>query len=1061
MEELLFSVPFILLILALLFIVFPIYVLARLHELRRDVDDLRHRVGAPPPLSLDLGYPARSTGFERAVSPQPRQPIVPPSAQFPAPAPAGAAPPPEPARPSVLPAFEQVPSIGEQLRNLVRPHGVEPAASQTSQAPKPSFQMPDLEAMLGANWLAKLGIAAIAVAAGFFLQYAFRNRWIGPTAQVGIGLGGAAVMIAAAQILLRKEKYRNYAQVLASGGIVVYFLSIYAAYAFYNPRVMGFYPAIGAMIVGAIAASALAMANNTEVVGVICLLGAFSAPVLIRESGPPSTDGLIRLYAYMAVLNLWVAGLTRFRPWHSLSVVAFASTWLLFFLAGPIRSNGWISEGFAASFLLLSCYLGGQALFAHKAERATEPDRPISDFERTGLGLIVGGCLAFGIASAITLSERDLLGLPDLALAGLVLAMLLAGLAVGLPTLGSLDRPLRLFFGYLSAAGLAIMMLGAFAPAEPPKPSQVPIAFGFAVFNYLLFLATALVMARREEGELPAITLAISNAVIHVFMISNVLRATMLWSAPAHVLWLPIAASLTLGALWLARTIKVDTTKLQMGIASAAMGLCGAALLMAIPAAGKPSGTWSTWTVSLVGLEFALISILWLGLGKRVAWPNFRADYAAPFVNAAVFFLIAALAIEMRQAGGFVILAGCAIVIAAYHAFVGAVVLRNGEKLLRLTYLGIGLTFATIAIPLQLKAGYLTIAWAAEAAILVWTGLKAKEQKVRWYGAILLTLACLKAAFVDLMNDPARFHLIFNTRMLTGASVVAAAYLSAWWLWRSREEITDAEKPLAWPIALAANILTLLFVSWDLWEWAGIRWHGTSEASARYLALGLFWPAYAMAAALVGLQLKHRPLRLFAMALLVVAVAKAALLDLTTRPEHIQLLANPRMLAGAAIIVAAYFTSWLYWRREGELSGQEKLLPAGLTVLANAFTLLFVSVDLWDYAGLRWKAGEASAQQLALSIFWTIYALIGVSVGIWKRLRPVRLFAMALLYASVIKVFAFDLHSLEQPYRIISFFTLGVILLLISLLYTRFEERMRGEAPSAEPEAESHENRAA
>ena len=65
------------------------------------------------------------------------------------------------------------------------------------------------------------------------------------------------------------------------------------------------------------------------------------------------------------------------------------------------------------------------------------------------------------------------------------------------------------------------------------------------------------------------------------------------------------------------------------------------------------------------------------------------------------------------------------------------------------------------------------------------------------------------------------------------------------------------------------------------------------------------------------------------------------------------------------------------------------------------------------------------------------------SVGIWRRLKPARLYAIGLLYFAILKVFLFDLAFLVQPYRIVSFFGLGLILLLVSLLYTRFEGRLR------------------
>ncbi len=291
--------------------------------------------------------------------------------------------------------------------------------------PVPAAKHKDLESMLGANWLAKLGIAAIAVAVAFFLQYAFRSGLIGPTAQVAIGLCGAAAMLGGGQYLLTKKPYRSYAQVLASGGIVVFFLSIYAAYAFYHPRLLGYSPAFAAFAIGALATSMLALANDTEVVAILCILGAFAAPVLIREGGTsaPHPESLLRLYAYLAVLNVWVVGLLRFRAWHSLAVVAFASTWLLFYNAGSLKNSGWATEGFAALFLLFSCYMGVRGMYAKQTASAEGEQQGLPDTAKAGVGLVVGGCMAFTFASALILNTMGVLGLPDVSLAGILVAL--------------------------------------------------------------------------------------------------------------------------------------------------------------------------------------------------------------------------------------------------------------------------------------------------------------------------------------------------------------------------------------------------------------------------------------------------------------------------------------------------------------------------------------------------------------------------------------------------------------------------------------------------------------
>jgi hypothetical protein len=200
----------------------------------------------------------------------------------------------------------------------------------------------------------------------------------------------------------------------------------------------------------------------------------------------------------------------------------------------------------------------------------------------------------------------------------------------------------------------------------------------------------------------------------------------------------------------------------------------------------------------------------------------------------------------------------------------------------------------------------------------------------------------------------------------------------------------------------------------------------------------LAWAVEALALLGTGLKFRDVRTRWYGMAVLALAAGKALLLDLPRNVEPFRFLLNGRMLAGVAVIVAAYIAAEWLWKRKSRLTADEQsLIPALLTV-ANFYTLLFVSVDLWQFADRAWPADRHGAPQLALSLFWTVYALGAICIGMWKRSRPVRLFAMALLYLSISKVFLYDLSGLEQPYRIISFFTLGVI-----LLYTRFEEWMR------------------
>jgi uncharacterized membrane protein len=237
---------------------------------------------------------------------------------------------------------------------------------------------------------------------------------------------------------------------------------------------------------------------------------------------------------------------------------------------------------------------------------------------------------------------------------------------------------------------------------------------------------------------------------------------------------------------------------------------------------------------------------------------------------------------------------------------------------------------------------------------------------------------------------------------------------------------------------LVGSALAVIFLGAELWSATGVRWPVAGRESAQQFALTLLWSVAAMVAMGAGTRYRSTPVQVLGGVLLSLALTKVLFVDITFPVSPFRVLVNTRSGAAAAVIAALYFTAAA--RRshgEGEATGLRGLRAAMLAA-ASLLTLIFGSLDLWERA-----AGQFSAQQLSLSIFWSCYALVVFSVGIALRLRAVRLSAMGLLYVAVFKVFLLDLNSLDTPYRIISFLGLGLILLLVSLLYHRFEERLR------------------
>ena len=73
-----------------------------------------------------------------------------------------------------------------------------------------------------------------------------------------------------------------------------------------------------------------------------------------------------------------------------------------------------------------------------------------------------------------------------------------------------------------------------------------------------------------------------------------------------------------------------------------------------------------------------------------------------------------------------------------------------------------------------------------------------------------------------------------------------------------------------------------------------------------------------------------------------------------------------------------------------------------------------------------------------------MYASGLLVVGHFRRLRLLRGMGLALLSLTVLKVFLWDLSSLDRVYRIISFIMLGAILLVVSYFYQRSQQSETG-----------------
>ncbi len=127
--------------------------------------------------------------------------------------------------------------------------------------------------------------------------------------------------------------------------------------------------------------------------------------------------------------------------------------------------------------------------------------------------------------------------------------------------------------------------------------------------------------------------------------------------------------------------------------------------------------------------------------------------------------------------------------------------------------------------------------------------------------------------------------------------------------------------------------------------------------------------------------------------------------------------------------------------------GLEKLKPAaGILALVLAFIYVTLETKRVFQGHLMVAWSLSAAESYAYSAVWLLSGVALFVAGIVLRHKHVRLAGLAVMALVVLKVFAWDMSSLEGLYRIASVIGLGLCLVGIGWLYQRFVHREPGKA---------------
>jgi uncharacterized membrane protein len=119
---------------------------------------------------------------------------------------------------------------------------------------------------------------------------------------------------------------------------------------------------------------------------------------------------------------------------------------------------------------------------------------------------------------------------------------------------------------------------------------------------------------------------------------------------------------------------------------------------------------------------------------------------------------------------------------------------------------------------------------------------------------------------------------------------------------------------------------------------------------------------------------------------------------------------------------------------------------AVLWILLSTETYMYFDQAVADRERAKWAA------QMSLSVTWGTYAIALLTIGFWRSVRSIRLAALGLFGLTAIKLVLIDMAQVEEVYRIISFFVLGILMIGASYLYHRVEKQLSMSSTTATPD---------
>lgn len=407
--------------------------------------------------------------------------------------------------------------------------------------------------------------------------------------------------------------------------------------------------------------------------------------------------------------------------------------------------------------------------------------------------------------------------------------------------------------------------------------------------------------------------------------------------------------------------------------------------------------------------------------------------------------------------------------LAVFNFAFGIIFYRNQaiDRRLVLYLFGLVLIFVSLVAPVQLKGNYITLFWAAEAAMLLWFSRPAQMPLAKATSLILVALMLISMV-IDWFKfygfGGAELSVITNKVFITCAACFAALAIS-------RRLLRTDPNPYKLGLIEIDNSsvsvffdLMMAFVSFGTLNFEALYQlnHNDVSDDVRQIAIMAINNWWVLAILMLVIVRKAKPYSVFVMALGMFAL----LLNCFAQEAYFGLFkayitGEASIQPGFAIhylnfvAIAGIMTTILILHRKQISTAINPLILWTLSFFGVFFlstelslhALLFKLNDLGVMASESVASGYMEYHHVlkqitkaGFPVLWGICSFALMWLGMRQKNRHLRIISLTLFTLILAKLFLYDIRGISDGGRIIAFIILGILLLIISFMYQKIKK---------------------